>query len=106
LLFRRQQPATLKPIILYLWVAFILNLAIDIYGFLEPTYPDWTNNPLYNIHSVVRFCLLQFLFHTITANSFTELKKPWHIFWYILTYKLSFFENFLTMNLSAAIYSH
>ena len=75
LLFRREQPATLRPIIVYLWLAFILNLAIDIIMELRNYYPDWTNNPLYNFHSVVRFACFSFYFIQLQPTSFTRLKK-------------------------------
>jgi len=95
LLFRRQQPATLKPIILYLWVAFIINLAIDIIVVLRTSYPEWTNNPLYNIHSVVRFACYSFYFIKLQPNSFTRIKKTMAIFSGIfLLINFLFFENF------------
>jgi len=75
LLFRREQPATLRPIIVYLWLAFILNLVIDIIMELRNYYPDWTNNPLYNFHSVVRFACFSFYFIQLQPTSFTRLKK-------------------------------
>ncbi|HEY5773534.1 MAG TPA: hypothetical protein VIS75_12925 [Chitinophagaceae bacterium] len=95
LLFRRQQPATLKPIILYLWLAFIINLAIDIIVVLRTSYPEWTNNPLYNIHSVVRFACYSFYFIKLQPNSFTRIKKTMAIFSGIfLLINFLFFENF------------
>ena len=30
LLFRRQQPSSLRPVIIYLWLGFLINVAIDI----------------------------------------------------------------------------
>lgn len=95
LLFRRQQPATLRPIIIYLWLAFILNLAIDIIMVLRTYYPEWTNNPLYNIHSVVRFACFSFYFIKLQPNSFTRIKKTLAILSGIfLIINFLFFENF------------
>ena len=95
LLFRREQPATSKPIIVYIWVAFILNLAIDIIMELRTYYPDWTNNPLYNIHSVVRFTCFSFYFIKLQPRSFTSFKKMLAIASVLfLVLNFSFYENF------------
>lgn len=95
LLFRREQPATLRPIIVYIWVAFIVNLAIDIIMELRTYYPDWTNNPLYNIHSVIRFTCFSFYFIQLQRNSFGRLKKILAILSAIfLIINFLFFENF------------
>jgi len=76
LLFRRQQPATLRPIIVYLWIAFILNVAIDIIVVinLDPK-SDLSNNPLYNMHSVARFICFSFYFINLPRSSFIKFKK-------------------------------
>jgi hypothetical protein len=93
--FRREQPATLKPIIVYLWLAFLLNLAIDIIMELRTYYPEWTNNPLYNIHSVVRFVCFSFYFIQLQPTSFKRLKKILALFsGAFLIINFLFFENF------------
>ena len=95
LLFRREQPASLRPIIVYLWLAFILNLVIDIIMELRNYYPDWTNNPLYNFHSVVRFACFSFYFIQLQPTSFTRLKKIIAILSGIfLIINFLFFEDF------------
>ena len=75
LLLRREQPATLKPIIIYLWIALIINLIIDIIVVinLDPD-ANLSNNPLYNLHSVARFACFSFYFIQL-QSSFTRLKK-------------------------------
>ena len=104
LLYRRPQPATLKPVIIYLWLAFILNLGIDIIMVLRDYYMDWiqthfpqwlkTNNPLYNIHSVVRFTCFSIYFLQLHA-SFTKFKKLLAAASVIfLAINFSIFENF------------
>jgi len=85
LLFRRPQPATLKPVIIYLCIAFILNVGIDIImifrdyrlEWVKATFPEWlkTNNPLYNIHSVARFTCFSIYFMQLQHASFTKFKK-------------------------------
>jgi len=95
LLFRRQQPATLRPIIIYLWLAFIINLVIDIIMVLRTYYPEWTNNPLYNIHSVVRFVCFSFYFIQLPQSSFTKFKKVLAAVSVVFIFiNFSFFENF------------
>lgn len=95
LLFRREQPATLRPLIIYLWLALIVNLAIDIIVVLRTDYPEWTNNPLYNIHSVIRFACFSFYFIQLQPTSFTRLKKILAILsGAFLIINFLFFENF------------
>src|SRR6187549_2306169 len=77
LLFRRQQPVTLKPIIIYLWLGLIINLAIDIIMVIN-TYRhnyDLSNNPLYNLHSVARFICFSIYFMQLPQPAFMKLKK-------------------------------
>ena len=61
----RKQPAFIKPVIIYLWVALALNLLADIIANFKTYLPGWaySNNPLYNIHSIVRFTM----FHTFIS---------------------------------------
>src|ERR687886_624535 len=72
LLFYRKQPRILKPVIIYIWLALLINLAIDVSWKLLVKYkktaiPTWipawfqSNNYMYNIHSIVRFiCFTSF----------------------------------------------
>ena len=77
LFFNRQQPTTLKPIIIYLWLAFILNLSIDIIVLINVYYHKFvmSNNFLYNMHSVVRFVCFGLYFMQLPQASFTNFKK-------------------------------
>ena len=98
LLFRRQQPATLKPIIVYLWIAFILNVAIDIIVVinLDPK-SDLSNNPLYNMHSIARFICFSIYFINLPQSSFTKFKKVLAAFSAIfMIINFSLFENFFS----------
>jgi len=105
LLFRRPQPATLKPIIIYLWIALILNLGIDIImvlrdyrlDWVKTHFPEWlkTNNPLYNIHSVARFACFSIYFTRLTHSSFEKFKKLLAVASAIfIVINFSIFENF------------
>ncbi len=53
----RHQPAYLKPVIVYLWVALTINIACDVIAEYYEYLPPWLqyNPPFYNLHSVVRF---------------------------------------------------
>ena len=76
LLLRRRQPPALKPIIIYLWLAFFLNLAIDIIMVINIYRGNdlLSNNFLYNIHSVARFVCFSLYFMQLPQQSFTKFK--------------------------------
>ena len=67
LIFRREQPAFLKPVIIYLWFALVINLVGDTIGDFKAYLPGWlhSNNILYNIHSLVRFACFSFFFQML-----------------------------------------
>ncbi|HEV8271767.1 MAG TPA: hypothetical protein VGQ04_10720 [Chitinophagaceae bacterium] len=105
LLFQRPQSATLKPIIIYLWIAFILNLGIDIImvlrdhnlSWVQTHFPEWlkTNNPLYNIHSVARFTCFSIYFIQLQHTSFVKFRKLLAVSSVIfIIINFSIFENF------------
>lgn len=77
--FYRKQSVFLKPVVIYLWLAFLLNLAGDIIAAFRVNYhfPSWlqSNNPLYNIHSVVRFTCFSYFFVSLKQPSFGAFKK-------------------------------
>jgi len=97
LMFRRQQSSSLRPVIVYLWLGFFVNVAIDaimaINGLLHNF--NLSNNPLYNIHSVIRFGCFSFYFLHVQKNSFTKLKRwlPALAFGFLVI-NFIFFENF------------
>jgi hypothetical protein len=66
----RDQPKYMRPIIIYLWIALLLNLVIDIIGDFRHVLPSWlqSNNVLYNIHSLVRFACFGYFFHLINQT--------------------------------------
>jgi hypothetical protein len=101
LLFHRQQPAGLKPVIIYLWLAFFINLVIDIImGInLYVKDADLSNNPLYNLHSIVRFTCFSVYFLKLPQASFTKFKKLIASFFLVfLIINFTFFENFFNYN--------
>lgn len=97
LYFRRNQPKTLQPVIVYLWFAMFINLICDIIMDFYPHFPDWlhTNNPFYNIQSVGRFFCFSFFFIKLQPIYFFVLKKL--LAWLAMVFLLInfvFFENF------------
>ena len=94
----RKQPAFLKPVVIYLWVALVINIIIDIimgmnvytHSFLQ------SNNPLYNLHSIVRFVCFSIYFVNLKQGSFLKLRKVLPlIFGSFILVNFIFFENFL-----------
>lgn len=79
---RRGQPPSLKPVIIYVWLAFLLNLAIDVIMTINIYFKNdfLSNNPLYNVHSVVRFICFSVYFITIQPGSFRKAKRTISLF--------------------------
>jgi hypothetical protein len=77
-LLGKKQPALLNPVIVYLWLALVLNLSEVIIAEFKITYhfPAWlqSNNPIYNIHSIVRFACFSYFFISLRQPSFKWLK--------------------------------
>ncbi len=97
LMLRRQQPSLLRPVIVYLWLGFLLNVAIDAIMAINIYLPGYSpsNNPFYNVHSVVRFACFSFYFMSIQKSSFTLLKRLLAIGGLVfLGINFIFFENF------------
>ena len=49
--FRRHQDLLMKPVIVYVWLGFLINIAIDAIMTINIYFPNnyLGNNPLYNI---------------------------------------------------------
>lgn len=77
LLYRRRQPPEMKPVVLYVWTALAINIAIDVIMVMNASGKGFalSNNPLYNAHSVIRFLCFSFFFIMLPQNSFIRLKK-------------------------------
>lgn len=77
LLLRRQQHSTLKPVIVYVWIGFLINVVIDVIMIINIYFTkDYiSNNFLYNIHSVVRFICFSIYFIKLQPHSFVILKR-------------------------------
>ncbi len=99
LLFIPLRQKYLKPVALYVPVAFVINLLGDLIAdyHKELHFPSWLsyNTPLYNIHSVIRFACFSYFFIAIHQSHFNTLKKilPVVSLVFILI-NFGFFENF------------
>jgi len=77
LLFKNHQPRYLKPVTIYLFVALLLNVTGNIIAEYKAWLPSWmqSNNPLYNVHSIIRFICFSYFFAALNQSSFTVIKK-------------------------------
>ncbi len=96
-LFRRQQDPSLKPVIVYVWIGFLINVVIDFIMIINLyiTKDFISNNFLYNIHSVVRFACFSFYFIKFQPGSFRQFKKILAIASALfLVFNFAFYEKF------------
>ncbi len=75
-LFKRNQPRYLTPVIVYLFIALLINLTGNIIADYKDYLPLWmhSNNPLYNVHSLIRLICFSCFFIALKQPSFTRLK--------------------------------
>ncbi|MFL5740111.1 MAG: hypothetical protein ACJ75B_07830 [Flavisolibacter sp.] len=99
LMTRPRQPFYLRSVVIYVIVAFFLDLSIDVIGYFHRRlhFPAWlqSNNYLYNVHSILRFSCFTVFFDRTDAR-FKKLRQ-W-ISWaalIILLVNFSFFEGFV-----------
>jgi hypothetical protein len=71
LLYKKNQPRFLRPVIVYLFFALFINLAGDLIDVTKHSLPSWlqSNNPLYNIHSIIRFVCFSYFFTAVPYTS-------------------------------------
>lgn len=96
-LFHRNQPSFMRPVIIYLSLALVINLVGDIIGDFKAYLPIWmqSNNPLYNIHSVVRFVCFGFFFISLKQKAFVKLRNWLTVLAaLIIVFNFIFLENF------------
>ncbi len=75
-LLKRSLPGYLTPIIIYLFAALFINLAGNIIAEYKAHLPSWmqSNNPLYNVHSVVRYTCFSLFFVALKQSSFKQFR--------------------------------
>lgn len=102
LLFRKQQyHPSLRPVIVYLWLGFLINLAIDGIMAINIYFKKdlFSNNAFYNIHSVVRFACFSFYFIRLQPHAFIKTKRILTVFSLLfIIFNFVIFENFFNYN--------
>jgi len=98
LIIHRNQPASLKPVIVYLFLALAINLFIDIVMSMnvDAGFVTASNNPYYNLHSIVRFICFAVYFIKMPHQHYSKIK--WllvFVFCAFVILNFLFFENFL-----------
>lgn len=60
----RKQPSYMRPIVIYFCIAFCLYLVGNVISDYKKHLPSWmqSNNPIYNLHSMVRFICFSIFF--------------------------------------------
>ena len=118
-----RQPATMRPVMIYLVMAFLLNLYCDILPEIAKYLPDemYTNTIVYNIHSVSRFVLFFLFFYDLGQRHYNPIRTSiilLYIVWFIVYFtfyadffyaelisgELMAFEAFLLLSLSLLYY--
>ena len=112
LAFNRKQPSVLKPVIVYLFLALVLNIISDgimLYNSGKKLNEMLSNNPYYNLHSIIRFACFCIFFLKLEQSYFTKIKRLipalWLLFFII---NFTFIENtglFNFMHLSGNLLS-
>jgi hypothetical protein len=98
----RKQPVSFQPVVFYLVIALIIDLAVDLIWKFRTFIPSPfnSNNYLYNVHSVVRFLLFSLFFIRLKQPFLLQLKKIAPvIFGIFLLINFLFFENFFNYNM-------
>jgi len=101
LMFRRNQPEAMKPVIIYLFLALFVNLLIDLMLPIGRYLPEElrSNNPLYNIHSIIRFVCFSVYFIRMPDSSFLAVKKTLVMLSVaFLVINFGFFEQFFNFD--------
>lgn len=97
ILIHKKQPAVIKSVVFYVWIAFFINLTIDLTWKLRDILPTAfnSNNYLYNLHSVIRFFLFSIFFIKLRQPFLSSIKKviPFCFAAFIII-NFCFFENF------------
>ena len=99
--FRKQQHPSLKPIIAYVWLGFLVNVVIDVIMIINIYFDNdyLSNNPFYNIHSIIRFACFSFYFINLQTRSFASFKKMLAIASALfLVFNFTFYEKFFNYN--------
>jgi hypothetical protein len=97
ILLMKKQPALLRPVVFYIWIALFINLAVDMTWKFRDLLPadNNSNNYLYNLHSIIRFFLFSIFFINLKQPFLVRIKKliPF-CFTLFIVINFWIFENF------------
>ncbi len=100
LFLKPRQPKYLRPVIWYLWIAILINILSDVISdFPGRTFLGDSNNPFYNIHSLVRFTCFSLFFYLsdkVYRRKFVLLEASLFILFVIFNFTLV--ENFFNFD--------
>ncbi len=109
LLKYRRQPDFLKPVIIYVSLALILNLAADIIWKqhkLGLNLSTKNNNPIYNTHSIIRLLLFSLFFVKLEQPFLTKIKKIVPVSFIVFVFvNFIYFDSFFTTKISHRLHS-
>jgi len=76
-LLNRNQPRYMTPVVVYFFLALIINLIGDVISDFKKHLPSWmqSNNPLYNIHSLIRFICYSLFFISLRLPKLSTVYK-------------------------------
>lgn len=95
---RRKQTKELRSVVIYVILAFVINLLIDLIVDYPNAFPTWlkSNNPLYTLHSILRFTCFSWFLLTVTKPEYRKIQ--WILIWVFVAFfilNFIFFENIL-----------
>ncbi len=100
-LLLRKQPYLLRPVLVYIVGAFLINMVCDIIGDFERFLPAWmqTNLLLYNIHSFFRFACFSYFFIHIKQDHFVQFRRLLPILYFtLIVINYIYLEDYLDQN--------
>lgn len=73
---RPRQAASLKPVLLYLLLALVINIGIDAIMMINmyDKNSSLSNNPLYNVHSLIRYICFSLYFIGLPHSAYKKTK--------------------------------
>jgi hypothetical protein len=101
IVWRKKIPSYLRPVMIYVCVAFVLNLASilvwkfkDNWDFHEGDF-WWSNNFIYNTHSIIRMLLFAWFFLSMKQHFMHRVKAIAPIIFLVfVVINFTFFEDF------------
>jgi len=100
LLIRKKAPRYLKPVRIYIWAALVINVCIIlIQEYKKVWFKEgdflWSNNFLYNIHSIMRLLLFSWFFILLQQRFMHRVKEimPFLFLAFVIV-NFTFYENF------------